>query len=183
MNNIPARGVWKDPRVLEIFEKMMAAGHTGAETANALNAAGFAVTRNAVLGHAKRLGLVVGGGCSPLQKQNGGRGRAKARDEQPERADDKSTRVRHAPMRALGAAFPVSPPKTRRKAGAAGRLLVEAENGECRWPISGVGAQLRVCGACCPITAPYCAEHMGVAYVAGTARGGQGNAQRQGARP
>lgn len=182
MNNIPARGAWKDPRVIEIFEKMMSAGHSGGEMAAAFRKAGFAISRSAVLGRAKRLGLVVGTGPSPVQVQNGGRGPARARDEQPERSKDTGSRVRHAPMRALGAAFPVAPVKARRKGSAAGRLLVEVENGECRWPVSGTGAKMRVCGACCPLTAPYCAEHMAVAYDAGAAKAGRGNAWWLGGR-
>lgn len=151
MATIVSRGVWRDARATALFDQLMAAGRTGSETANALNAAGFPVTRSAVLGRAKRLGLVVGSGAAPAQLQNGGR-------------------TRRAPARALGAAFTVAPVRKRRKAGTAGLLLVEAEAGECRWPISGVGAQLRVCGACCPITAPYCAEHMATAYDAGATK-------------
>ena len=163
MNDIPARGVWKNAAALAIFERMMADGRTGSETAGALNAAGFPVTRSAVIGRAKRLGLVVGTGKAPAPERNGGR-------------------IRHAPARALGAAFPVSVVRKRRKVGAAGLLLVDAEAGECRWPISGEGARLRVCGSCCPITAPYCAEHMGVAYDAGAAAAGRGNAWWLGGR-
>lgn len=144
-NGSPAKSVWAIPGVEDQLRAFVSRGLSSGQISNALRAGGHAVTRNAVVGKCNRLGLTLRGGV-PVSVP------AKL-----------PPRKRAAPNRALSAQMPEFAPD--RAAGSGPVSLMSAVFGDCRWPVSGEGAGLMVCGKLAHPGKPYCCEHAGIAYV------------------
>lgn len=148
---------WPDQAVA-ILRNGMASGRSYAEITCDLVACGFAHTRNSVIGKAHRLGLAGGG--RPVTGTAGPKAPAA-----------------HAPRPPAGKPAPIMRPPVPRsvvdgflswrrglKPVAGGVALREAPLDACSWPVAGVRAQLRVCGAAVMKGCSYCATHQREAH-------------------
>lgn len=143
---------WPDAAIA-ILQKGMEAGRSAAEIVDDLRASGHAHTRNSVIGKAHRLGLAVGEGKRPRAP----RPRAPV-ERMPRQPVEKPAPVMRPPVpRTVVDGFL----RWRRglKPVAGGLALREAPLYACSWPVAGVGANLRVCGAHVMKGCSYCAAH------------------------
>lgn len=158
---------WKDPEALRILRVTAATGAYVREIVAALQAKGFAVNRNAVIGKAHRTGIALK--------------RPPGRNFDPERTASARRQAFPSPAAVpppaapedgprppcllsgevaavtISAEAPALPPQ------AGGVPLIGLPWDRCRWPVAGDGAGLLVCGAQAEHRA-YCRAHGRLAY-------------------
>lgn len=173
--------VWKDPETLRILRVKAAEGASVREIAEALQAAGFSVNRNAVIGKAHRTGIAlmrppgknfdtvgVDAVRAPLAKPA-------ARGQSAPLPSPAAVPLTPAPeggprppllprLGEVAAATPSPTPEAPAPTGPVGGVpLIGLASNRCRWPVAGDGAGLLVCGG--PATrGAYCAAHGQLAY-------------------
>ncbi|QTL01927.1 hypothetical protein J5J86_14045 [Aquabacter sp. L1I39] len=172
--------VWKDPEALRILRVTAAKGAYVREIVEALQAAGFAVNRNAVIGKAHRAGIALMrppgrnfdaahvDAARPVLAAPAPR-RQNARILSPAAvpltpAPERGPRPPLPPPGEVAAATPSPAPAALVPSGPAGGVrLIGLPADRCRWPVSGAGAGLLVCGASADHRA-YCRAHGQLAY-------------------
>lgn len=154
--------VWKDPEALRILRVTAAMGAYVREIVEALQAKGFAVNRNAVIGKAHRTGIAL--------KRPPGRNFDLVRAVgAPRQAFPSPAAVPLTAAPEDGPRPPCSLPgevaavTMLAEAPAAGVPLIGLPWDRCRWPVAGDGAGLLVCGAQAEHRA-YCRAHGRLAY-------------------
>lgn len=163
------RVAWTSERVARL-RKLYKEGNSAAQIARAFGD----VSRSAVIGKLFRLGLTCHSGAkrkvlaAPHKRAQG-----KAKPSRP------SGRVArrdngHAKPRPVLRDVKLAPDAVVPGPHIA---LMEAGRNQCRWPVSGSGVALLVCGA--SANGPYCAQHAKRAYT-GTVRGDAARRKREG---
>lgn len=167
-----SRGAWADPAAEGILRDGIAEGVSYSEISSRLHRAGFAISRNAAIGKALRLGLQRSQTSREAAMSADGRmaghamsDRAAARSKGRSKGRTKAgaPAVKQAADPALQVVPKVAPPVP------GGVLLMEAAAGACRWPVAGDGAGLRVCGATAA-RGSYCPACHRLAYEPATLR-------------
>lgn len=113
-------------------------------------------TRNAIIGKAHRIGIVLGGGDTgpiDMEKRRKRKAAAQARYEARRRV---RVRTQYPVLLLVNnePTAPHSPPIT----------LLDLRSDTCRWPVDSPTGPLLYCGAPAAIERPYCPYHCGMAY-------------------
>lgn len=189
----PFDSVWRDPAAADLHLRMVGQGASAGEIADALRAAGFVVSRSAVLGRAHRLGLSIGGRSNPAQaNQRAARAQAerlraaaqeveRARREAERTAADQRRREaeaeRHAARvearaaaRLARSAVPKPPAALPADEAEGGVPFLSVAADGCRFGLRGSGVGLVVCGERQAPGRSYCPAHVRLCYVAPPAR-------------
>lgn len=144
-------GIWQIPGLLDRMKQLAGTGKSASEIAPTLSHEyRVRVTRNAVIGKCQRT-------ATPL------RGSVRAGARPAVRRPAKPRKPRLHPLASMPYGPPVRP-----------LSIVEVGPSQCRYPVEGTGADMKVCGAKTHKVGdrhlPYCQHHACIAYEAGKKR-------------
>lgn len=154
---------WTDENIATL-KRLWVGGHTCTQIAKRM---GGGLTRNAIIGKVRRLGLSYRSGPngSGFEGVNRARKVAKLHQKKSTFGAKSHSRQKRAPGTMPPATHPGSPALDLPSENTKRVSLFETGDSKCKWPLWGDGDDHRDCCGLPVKTGPYCAHHMQIAYA------------------